>query len=132
MLPRGARAGDPRLRVTLYPVARELAPRESPLPICQPVYVFCALYNVSVLKFRRRSKKSDREEGRTEGGREEGKQERGEKGGGRGVGGWRGEGWERDSRQGVPEEKTELWSSAGLQPPTLRTTQPPTAGSPRL
>lgn len=86
MLPREARAGDPRLRVTLYPVARELAPRESSLPICQPVCVFCALYNVSVLKFRRRSKKSDREEGRTEGGREEGKQERGEKGGGRGVG----------------------------------------------
>ena len=50
------------------------------------------------------------------------------------MGGWRGEGWKRDSRQGVPEGKTggsspgrrtELWSSAGLQPPTLRTTSQP-------
>lgn len=45
--------------------------------------MLCALYNVSVLKFRKRSKKSDREEGSKEGGREEGRKEKGKKGGGR-------------------------------------------------
>ena len=55
------------------------------LPICQPVRMFCALYDVSVLKFRKRSKNSDREEGRKEGGREEGRKERGREG----IGRWR-------------------------------------------
>lgn len=47
--------------------------------------MFCALYDVSVLKFRKRSKNSDREEGRKEGGREEGRKERGREG----IGRWR-------------------------------------------
>ena len=55
------------------------------LPICQPVCMFCALYDVSVLKFRKRRKNSDREEGRKEGGREERR---------------------RDSHQGAAEGKT--------------------------
>ena len=76
------------------------------LPICQPVCMFCALYDVSVLKFRKRSKNSDREEGRKEGGREEGRKERGRKGGGRGLGDGGREEWRRDSHQGAAEGKT--------------------------
>ena len=68
--------------------------------------MFCALYDVSVLKFRKRSKNSDREEGRKVGGREEGRKERGRKGGGRGLGDGGREEWRRDSLQGAAEGKT--------------------------
>lgn len=117
LLSRGARAGDPRLQVTLYPTwPGSWLQGSLILPICQPVCMFCAVYNVSVLKFRKRSKKSDREAGSKEGGREEGRKKRGR----------REEGGKRDSRQGATEGKTggsslehgtELWFLAGLQPP---------------
>ena len=100
------------------------------LPICQPVCMFCALYDVSVLKFRKRSKNSDREEGRKEGGRVV-------------IGRWRERGTEKRFSSGSSwGEDRWLFSwktgqncgpQRGSSPASLWTTsQPPRAGPPRL